>query len=457
MGFSKRYMALALIISNCAVAAPIDWNGSLDFNSEIIRDFRRTGDNCTPSDGSECINPDEDNARFQNMVFKLNPSIIVNDGVTVKGEFSAGTNRTTQLGENTERQTAYFSQSTSSNLNVNQIYAEIYADTALYRVGRFAKHYGLGAVINSGTNPWDNYYSGYEGFEAQLKLGSFNLTPMIAKIHTDADPNGGTDVYETSVMAMYDNAIKNLKVGIYYALRESSSSNSKYGSQEMTLMDVFVEKKWDKFKVGLEIPMITGDASSGYGNGDADFDSNAYILETTYTLNSKWDVGLNAGMVKGDDGSSDSFEAMYLHPNYKIAEVMFKYNYHGFTDSTYDIYNSSIVNATYAKFFANYSSGEWTWKLAAIWAKANEVAQDGKDFYNHDKGKLVTGAAADQSDDLGYELDVAFDYQWNPSVIFSGFLGYHFVGDFYAFSNEASDELSVSNVMSTGMKLSVSF
>ncbi|MBT4790821.1 MAG: hypothetical protein HON90_04560, partial [Halobacteriovoraceae bacterium] len=47
--------------------------------------------------------------------------------------------------------------------------------------------------------------------------------------------------------------------------------------------------------------------------------------------------------------------------------------------------------------------------------------------------------------------------QWNPNVVFTGSLGYHIVGDYYAFDNDASGELSTSNVMSTGMQLSISF
>ena len=98
----------------------------------------------------------------------------------------------------------------------------------------------------------------------------------------------------------------------------------------------------------------------------------------------------------------------------------------------------------------------WTWKLAAIWAKANEVAQKNEDFYNHERGAVDT-AAADQSDELGYEVDVAFDYRWNPSVTLSGYLGYHFVGDFYSFENDANSELETTDVLSSGMRLSVQF
>lgn len=464
---------LTILFAGHAFAVPADWKGSLHFDTNLIQDFRRTGDSCDNSLNGECINNEENNARFQSLILKLNPEIIVNDGVTIFSELSTGSVRTSNLGSSTEADSngggSYFAQTTSSSLNVNQLYAELYADTALYRVGRFAKHYGLGAVLSKGDRPTDRFFSGYEGIEMQLKLGSFYLTPMYAKIYSpditvgsaDGNPNGGYDAYETNIIAGYDNPNQGLKFGVLYSLREVERKSNLYTgneAQSVTLIDIFLSKSWERLKVGLEVPMVSGKVGNAYGTGDADFDSNAIIFESEYELSNKWKVGVNAGMVKGDDGSTNSFEGFYLNPNYQIAEIMFRYNYHGFNDAnSYNIYRSSIVNATYAQFFANYKSGEWTWKMALLWAKASETAQEGADFYNHDKG-VVDTAISDQSDDLGYEIDFSFDYQWNPSVTFSGFLGYHIVGDYYAFSNDpAQEELSLNNVMSSGFRMSVSF
>lgn len=462
MSFKFKYLVLVGIFAHSAFASPIDWKGTLGFDSQIIKDVRRTTESCTAVDGSQCITDDESNARYQSMVLKLNPNLIVNDAVTIKGELSTGDNtRGTNLGKSTSVSTEggnYYTQSTQSSLNVNQLYAEIYADTALYRVGKFAKHWGLGAVVNSGKDTWDRFYSGYEGIEAQMKLGSFHLTPMWAKLSTANAPNGKYDAYESSVSALYDNSNRNLKVGIYYSLKEVEGDSTLYGSnsQKVTLIDVFVKKEWDTFSMALEVPMLSGTINNLYNTGEADFDSNAYILETKYTANSKWDLGLNAGMVKGDDGTSDSFEGMYLNPNYKKSLVMFKYNYAAFMDPSKDIYNASIVNTTYAQLYAHYNSDEWTWKMSVLWAKANEVASDGELFYDHERNAEVM-AVADQSDDLGYEFDLSFDYQWNPNITFSGMLGYHVVGEYYAFQNDPNEELDTANVMLTGMKLGIKF
>lgn len=468
---NKLALTLMIIFTSSVYAVPADWKGSLSYDTNLIQDFRRTGDSCDASQNGECIKEEEDNARFQSLTLKLSPEIIVNDGVTIFSELSTGSVRTTNLGSSTTADKngggSYYAQTTSSSLNVNQLYAELYADTALYRVGRFAKHYGLGAVLNRGGEATDRFFSGYEGIEMNLKLGSFYLTPMYAKIYSpnqattgDGNPNGRYDAYETNIIAGYDNPNQALKFGVLYSVREVETQSQLYAageSQNVTLIDVFISKTWERLKVGLEVPMVSGKIGNAYGTGDADFDSNAYIFESEYELSSKWKVGINAGYTKGDDGSTDSFEGFYLHPNYQIAEVMFRYNYHGFNDANaYNIYRSSIVNSTYAQFFAHYTSGEWTWRMALLWAKANEVAQDGDAFYNHDKGVLVNSANGDQSDELGYEADLAFDYQWNPSVKFTGFLGYHSVGEYYEFSGDGSD-LDLNNVMSSGFRLGVTF
>lgn len=465
MSFKIKFLCTIAIITSASYAAPIDWRGTFAFDTILIKDARRTGDNCTAAAGSQCINPEEENARFQSMILKLNPNLIINDALTIKGELSTGNNtRGSHLGESSSQPNgggSYYTQSTTSSLDINQIYAEIYADTALYRVGRFSKNWGLGAVVNSGNSTWDRFYSGYEGIEAQLKLGNFYLTPMWAKLHTTSSPNGKYDAYESSIAALYDNSNRNLKVGVYYSMKEVENDNTLYGasagSQKVNLIDVYIAKEWNSFSIALEIPMLTGTINNLYGTGNADFDSNAYIIESIYRLNSKWDLGLNAGIVKGDDGSTNSFEGMYLNPNYKKSLIMFSYNQHALMDGSKDLYNASIVNATYAQFFAHYNSDEWTWKMSFLWAKANEVASTDNDYFDHDYKSKVTGIVADQSDDLGYEIDLIFDYKWNPNIIFSGMLGYHFVGDYYTFKNDASDSLNKTNVMLTGLSLGINF
>ena len=103
---AKRFQSTAAaVISalsiNSAMALPIDWTGVFGVDTHLLNNVCRTKDDVPAkyniatgarnagSEGTQGITGDC-GASFQTYIFKLNPSIIVNDGVTLKGEFSSG-------------------------------------------------------------------------------------------------------------------------------------------------------------------------------------------------------------------------------------------------------------------------------------------------------------------------------------------------------------------------------
>lgn len=470
MKYNYVVFVCCLLISSSVFAVPVDWNGQFGIDSTVIKNHRRDSADCTYNDGangSQCIKPGNDNARFQTYIFRLNPQIIVNDSATIKAELATSSYRGGFLGGNSEwgdpgNSSYYNVYSGDNSLNVNKAYVELYADTALFRLGKYAKHFGMGAVLNSGEQTFDRFFTLFDGFEADFKIGNFKLTPHWAKIYTNtSQPSGKFDVIEKGVIANYENPNTNLQFGIYYATRETESNSDFYasgGPHSVNIVDIYIAKQWETFDLALEIPMLTGEVGSTYnGVSDANFDTNAYLAKLDYKASPSWLFGLDAGLVKGDDGSSDNVEAMYLHPNFQIAKIMYRYNYNAFTDSNKNIFESAIANSTFYKLRMSYITDAWTWNVGFIKAQANEVAQDGSDFFSHEHRRLVASANEDQSNDLGYELDLSFDYVWNPSILVHGFLAYHKVGDYYAFDNDDSTEIDVSDVMSYGFNVGVSF
>jgi len=457
----------------------------------MLNNTCRTSDDVaskTPN-GTQGIAGDCD-ANFQTYVFKLNPQIIVNDGVTLKGELSSGYIRGGFAGDNSANNqdssgnNAYFftSPAQRSGLNVNQMYMELYADTALIKIGRMSKHYGLGIVYDNGADPWDRFFSMYDGIEAEMKIGNFSLTPYYAKIssYNDSvnpgrpDASGSRDVREVGMTAKYDNKNRDLVVSVLYAKRSSESKNALYNSDDatttgagssndrgktaITVIEPFISKKWNKLNVAFEASLQSGDYGNVYqdGSGNSKLAANAYILEAKYELNPKWDVGFTGGQVSGDKGDSGKFEAAYLHPNYQIADLMFKYNYASFSNGGKSIFDSSITNTRFYKIHGNFKTDKWVWKSALIMAKALETAQGGdKTAYHHEESYSFTSNQK-QSNDLGFELDFGFDYKWNPNVTISGYYGYWKVGDYYAFSNDTK-ELSVSSVHGGGLRATLEF
>ena len=435
------------------MALPIDWTGVFGADTNMINNTCRTSDDVTKvpnaKTGTQGISGDCD-ANFQTYIFKLNPQIIVNDGVTLKGEFSSGYLRGGLAGDNSGNNqdgsgnNAYFftSPAQNSGLNVNQMYMEMYADTALIKIGRMSKQYGLGIIYDAGNDPWDRFFSMYDGIEGEMKIGSFSLIPYFAKISSNNNntTNGTT------------------KNTLYNADSDDSATSTQRGSTSVTVIEPFISKKWNKLKVAFEGSLQSGEYGDVYqdGSGSSKLAASAYILEAKYDLNPKWDLGLIAGQVSGDKGSTGKFEAAYLHPNYQIAELMFKYNYAAFSEGGRSVFDSSITNSRFYKIHANYKTDKWLWKGALIIANAMETAEGGlKKAYHHEESYAFISDKK-QDKNMGFEFDFGFDYKWNPNVTISGYYAYWKLGDYYAYSND-TEELSLANVHGGGLRATLEF
>ena len=477
------------------MALPIDWSGVFGVDTHMLSNTCRTSDAIDISEkqpgtrnGTQALANGDCDATFQTYTFRLNPSIIVNDGVTLKGELSSGYIRGGFAGGEAANNAdgsannAYFFTTPAQNsaLNVNQMYMELYADTALIKIGRMSRHFGLGMTFDDGSEAWDRFFTMYDGIQAEMKIGNFSVIPHYAKISSiDEDtadgntPSGKMDVRELGVIAKYDNKNRDLVASVLYAKRSSEGENSLYhgdndtaptptssntikrGKTSVTVIEPYVAKKWNKLKVAAEGSLQSGDYGNVFGNGNTKISSTAYVLDVKYDLNPKWDVGLIAGQASGDKSSTGKFEAAYLNPNFHIADLMFRYNYAAINEGGRSIFDSSITNAQFFRLYGNYKTDKWTWKGAVIMATAMETA-DGVNSYHHEENYQFD-ATEKQDDSYGYEFDFGFDYRWNPNVTISGYYAYWVVGDYYAFTNDSTKKLSTSNVHGGGLRATLEF
>jgi len=473
---------------NSAMALPIDWTGVFGTDTHLLSNTCRTNDDVTKDPaaktGTQGLANGDCDANFQTYTFRLNPNIIINDGVTLKGEISTGHIRGNFAGSDSANNqdgsgnNSYFftTPAQRSALNMNQMYMEMYADTALIKIGRMSRHFGMGMVFDNGSDPWDRFLTMYDGIEAEMKIGNFSVTPHFAKISSynssqatrPGEPAGNYDVRELGLVAKYDNKNKDLVASILYAKRSSERVNTLYnrdttstindqrGKTEVTIIEPYVSKRWSKLKVSAEASLQSGDYGKVYDtNTESKISAQAFMGEAKYDLNPKWDIGFLAGQVSGDDGSTDRFEATYLHPNFHIADLMFRYNYAAINEGGRSIFDSSITNTRFYKLYANYKSDNWTWKGAFIMANALETAKANKDSYHHEENYRFT-STQNQDDSFGYEVDFGFDYRWNPNVVISAYYSYWKVGDYYSFSN-TTDKLSLANVYGGGLKATLEF
>jgi hypothetical protein len=486
---------MIIFVSNTYAGLPIEWSGTFAVDTIRIDSYKMNENaNATYTPDSHVVDGSAENAKFQSYIFRLEPKIIVNDSATLKGELTVGNGRGGQLGENsttdfavaTNGFTHYTRPSANSALAANQMYLELFADTAIYRVGRQSRGWGLGAVFDDGKDTWDRFITVFDGVQADFKFGNFTFTPQWAKINTE-QLNSTTDVKEIGVSLVYDNSTSGMTAGIYYGSRKAGANNNYYrrlepgadgdiagdfaniGNMNLTIMDLFFKKKWEKVELGFEAPLFSGEALNPYGlaatpTTPINIKANAYVLEAKYKASPSWTFGINAGQVSGADGQNE-FGAMYLNPNYQVAHLMFRYNLVAVENvdaagatSTADrnVFESSITNATFAKAYAHYVTDTWTWKMGIIMAQAVETASSGSLYFNHVKGQLSSAnATADQQADLGTEIDFGFDYKWNPNITLGGVLGWHMTGEYYGF--DGTQTQAVDDAILIGLNLGVSF
>ncbi len=486
---------ISIALTSTAMALPIDWHGSFGVDSSRINTYRMTdslGLN-SGNDGDQRIldlgEGSAENASFQSYLLKLQPSLIVDDSVTINSEITTNYGRGGYLGDSSSKQggdaasvagtpsvgsnygnALYFQNSTEGEtLLVNKFYMELFADTATFVLGRYTKHWGLGALFNEGDEMWDRHVSIHDGVDIKFKIGSFYITPHWGKISTGATQLATDDVTDYGFSILYDNVEKDMAFGVLFSKRKSKQyavdyaysgdSGAALGITNVKIWDIYLKKIFGSYSVAVEVPFVSGDL--GFvkeAQQQTNYKATAVILENSFEISERWTFGLDLGQVSGDSGGAGKFEAMYLHPNYQIAYLMFRYNLENISSGSGSMHDSYITNTRFLKFYGKYFAENWSLYGAFIYGMAMETAQGGGNLaFNHEKNRSFTSNLA-QADDFGYELDFGFDYNWSANVVIGAQLGYFFVGDYYQFTNDVNTPAQkLSNSYLTSVKVSVNF
>ena len=498
---TMRIVIFFLIFPSLSWAVPIDWHGTFGVDTTLISDYNGSSADPGPNSpllgngGSQTIpfpEGSESSASWQSYLFKLTPIIIVNDSATIKGEISSGYARGGLLGDGmSQSQTPGMGNalyphnfSDSSNaLILNKFFVELYADTATYKIGRHDSHFALGAVVDAGEKNWDRFSSVRDGITLDVKLGNFYLSPYWAQISSSHSLTGASNIKEYGIQMNYKNVAKDVSFGILYnrktnadfhSLMKSGISNeytckddepcteklSSIRKADVTITDFYFQKKLQDFHFALEIPLVSGSLGTIFGdNRNINYKAKAIIFESHYQFNPKWAVHLNAGHISGDGGKGGQFEAMYLNPNYQVANLLFRYNLPAVSNSKLNVYDSYLSNTRYFKIEGEYAAQKWTWNWALIKAWALTTAKPGNKSFNHLTNKRfdTDPAVKSQSDDLGLEFDLNFKYKWNSAISVNGSFGYLFTGDYWKFTNDPNEDHSTSNAYVLQLQTALTF
>ena len=463
-------VTLAVASANFATALPIDWHGEFQVDTNRIEEFRRiesTDDNSAANAGTQEVavgSGQKSNASFQSYIFKLMPEIIVNDSTTLKAVLTSGYGNGGVWGDSSQKKkvpttagtefaNALYSHNTVSDnsINLTQAYATFYSDAATYQLGRFATNWGLGAIHNDGSELGSHHATIRDGLKVNFKIGNFMISPYTAKISSGDSLTKSTRIKESGISLLYNNLDQEMSFGILYAKNKASNfanlsedidgdntAKVNLGKTDVKITDLYFKKSFGKFSTEIEVPIMSGELGKLYSaTGNANYKAKAILVHSTYAHNSNHIFNFNVGKVSGDAGNQDSYEALFLNPNFQIANVLFRYNTAAVSDTNQNIYDSYVTNTFYLKFAHTYEAGKWNWTNSVIWAKAEEVAKAGENGYNHQTNKTFA-ATFNQEDDLGIEIDSDFTYKWNTSVTLGGSFGYLMTGDYYAYTNTAA-------------------
>lgn len=484
---NKFVFTTALVVTPVvSQALPIDWHGVFGVDSTLISDYRRIKSETAQTanePGSQEVGLDAGNkssASWQSYVFRLSPTMIINDAATFKGELTTGYANGGYLGDsaqvNQSNQNTVIlypqNKAAGSGVNIKQAYIELYSDTATYLIGRHTYNWGLGAIYNDGSKTWDRHAYSRDGITMKLKIGNFHLSPFYSKISNEGYTDS-TSAKELGIGLLYDNDERDIGFGMHYAIKSSNANNTFYkssietadqpvGETDVKVTDIYFRKTFGSLSFGIEVPLVSGDIGRTTSTQSiTSVSSKAFLLQSTYKVKDEFNVGFDGGIVNGHDGSSGTFGALYLHPNYQIANLLFRYNLAALGGSTEQtsVYDSYITNTMYFKFRSSYSTEKWIFDTAIIYAVAQETAHAGKTAYNHTKNKLFTVASgvADQDDYLGTEFDLNATYKWNNEVQISGALGYLFTGDYFGFTNTPGVTNDPKNSLLLQINTSVTF
>ena len=469
----KKLLAMTILafVPLVSEALPIDWHGSFGIDSTMISDYRRIKSN---SDNSALVGTQEvgldggkkGNASWQSYILKLEPVMVINDAGTFFAELTTGYANGGFLGDSAQTDSSvsangqglnHYNQAKNQNLSLKKAYLELYSDTATYLIGRHTYNWGLGAILSDGSNTWDRHASSHDGITMKLKIGNFNVTPYWSKV-SNTGYTDTTNSKEYGTGFLYDNQERDISFGLLYGKKSASydSITTASGENNITITDIFLKKVFGKFDLSAEVPLMSG--SLGKFSTGANYSAKAFLLQTNYKHNDSWTFGFDAGQASGHDGNLGMFGALYLNPNYQVANLLFRYNLSAIattTTATPSVYDSYFTNARYFKLRAGYASEKWTFDSAIIKAIALKVAKTNSKAYNHAKNEAFN-ANADQSNNLGTEVDLNADYHWNKEISIGTGLGYLVTGDYFGFTNTATPN-SVKNSMLLQFNTSVTF
>ena len=468
----------SVIFSSQAKALDLDWHGQFRAEANTIFGYTH-GVAGSANNGYTVSNAGDSPATFQNLFFRLNPRVLVNDNVTLHSDLWLGLPDQSFFGSDGRGSRNYYQTSTGNAvLSAHTLFAELATDFGTVRVGRMPLNWGLGLIWNAREDGFDRLPSSGDGISLLTKLGAFQVQPAIVKYEdattTTTTPAGtqfgNSGVSDYTLSLLYKNDDEQIDLGVLFLRRIAGQGSNAVNpfsitpgtlgtyNYEYNVYDFYAKKHSGIFTISAEVPLTSGYVA-GY-----EYSTVSGAVKATAQASEHWSFDLNAGTASGQDNGTagvppNKLTAFYFHPDYRPGFILFNYNFRNIASGTGSPYDNPVTNAQFLALGAKYSTGKWTHGLQGLYAIANKTA-DGTagNVYFHTQDRhyeTETGGAA-QDKGLGFETDYSLGYQWDESIRFGLDLGLYFPGAFYDFNNTATPNTH-STVFASNLNLAVKF
>jgi len=487
-------LAAILILSSPSYALDLDWHGQFRAETNWLFGYANSGlaTPTTPAtDTGYTIPSNGDNpASFQNLFFRLEPRVIVNDNISIHSDVWVGTPDRGVFGGD-QNVTSYYGTTNTgtADITANTYYAEVATDFGTITVGRAPLNWGLGLVWNNSEDSFDRFPSTGDVIRLETKLGAFRFMPGVVKYRNGTnyggsvgnDPcttgtglttpcstiGGGSGVSDYTVGLMYANDDEQLDLGILF-LRRIAGQNSHvvnpfsvdsigYTGYAYNLWDFYAKKQAGIFTFAAEVPLVNGFVANH------DYNTVAGAAKVKAQLNDHWAVNVNLGEAGGQESvatgsQSGRLSVFSFHPDYRPGLLMFNYNFRNLSNRAASPYYNPVTNARFLSLSLNYASGKWTHGLLGLYAIADKTAGSSGLYYNSWDGvyRTVNSGAQAQDKNLGFELDYQLAYHWDESIRLGVDLGLLFPGKFFEFSNGPVAN-ATKTTFGSGLNLMVNF
>jgi len=500
LGFASLPSLLALFAAIApwnAHALDLDWSGQFRTESNSVFNYTLGGDkNATHAAGGYTIpGGGSKDATFQNVFLRVRPKVIVNDNISIKSEWWAGDPVYGLFGSGTpyslDQKQFYSNQSRGAVLSAQRMYAEFLSDIGTIVVGRAPLNWGLGLVWNSSVDQlWDRYPTTGDTIRLVSKFGAFTVIPSVITYSTGNSIGGGCTgvdcsnkgdsaaVNEYSLAFRYENPEEDFEAGANYILRSGrgnqdsiaqggyqSPLDGQSGGFNLTTWDLYGRKRFGKFSVAGEVPIMSGRVDGISANAVA------AALELDWQATDSLDVYLRGGYAPGQapsSGDPSQFTAFYFHPDYRPALILFNYQLANFagpstsndpTASPAGLkspYDNPVANTKYITGGIRIALEKWDIRSKVIVALADQVAQTGKKFLNTWNRTLVD-SVGNQESYMGTELDLGVSFKWDEAFSFHADGGVLLPGAYYAFTNVAGTTNPTEAAFAASFKVGVNF